>query len=45
MHLTYEEEITYEQMLNIWVKWVQYARTLGYNDWDARKVATKQTGF
>ncbi len=28
--------------LDLWVKWVFYARSLGYNDWQARKIAEKQ---
>jgi hypothetical protein len=32
---------TNEQMLELWAKWVFYARSLGYDDYAAREWATK----
>jgi hypothetical protein len=30
----------FEQELELWASWSQYAKTLGYDDWQARAWAT-----
>lgn len=34
-----------DRWLDLWVEWVFYARTLGYDDWQARDVAKVQMTY
>jgi hypothetical protein len=35
------ETLTTYELLTRWFGWLQYARSLGYSEWEARKMANK----